>query len=95
MTLTGIAEDMRTILDGSEAHYVVRKLSGGLVLVLHKLDDRYRLACGRKTSAPSAEEVLVVAAAFAVPEGTEVQHAKRNGYHVAEMSWRELRLQEA
>lgn len=90
--MEGLAAGMRKRLVRKEGT-AVRRLARGLVLVLDRAGDQWRLACGRLEVFPSTEEVWICARAFGVPAGTEPAFVERNGYWVAELRWVEIKTE--
>lgn len=97
--LQQIASDMRTMLATTDARFVHYRLARGLELVLERTEPGFRLALGRTDAPPSDVEIEVCQAAFHVPPGVDAtlttkQRPGKAGsrtYHVAEMTWREVK----
>lgn len=93
MGLVAIAEEMKQRLANVEKGHVVRHLFGGLMLVLERRGERWRLAIGRTASPPSKTEAGVVARDFGLPDGIEWSWTTRKNtkrkltYQVAEVTW--------
>jgi len=97
--LDSLAANMRAQLEPIDNGWLQLPLPGGLIIVLQRNAEHWRLALGRETVAPSDIEVDVCARAFQVPPGSEPawttksrQVAKTNRvaqYHVAELTWEE------
>lgn len=101
MGLVAIAEEMKQRLAKVEKGHVVRHLFGGLMLVLERRGERWRLAIGRVGTPPSKTEASVVARDFGLPDGLEWSWTtKRNAtrkltYQVAECTWIEQQAEES
>lgn len=92
-SLTAIGNEMKRRLADVQKGYVEKALFGGLMLVLERRGERWRLALARTRTAPSQEEAAIVARDFGLPAGVEWQwlqkkNAKRKvTYYVAECTW--------
>ena len=95
MGLVAIGQEMKQRLAGVKKGYVTRVLFGGLILVLERREQRWRLAVGRQTKPPSKVEAEIVARDFGVPAGitwswgTRRNQKKKVTYQVAECEWQE------
>jgi hypothetical protein len=103
ITLATIADGMRSDI-GGQITWTTRKLTGGLEILLQRIDAcAFRLAVAREVTPPSATELRLLLKAFALPESTQWHHKitnrkKRkpdgsqliylNPLHVAECTWR-------
>lgn len=91
--LAGIAAGMKHQLAGVTKGHVSRPLFGGLLLVLERRGETWRLAIGRTGSPPSRTEAELAGAAFGVPASAEwgwtvkKNTKKRLTYQVAEVTW--------
>lgn len=91
--LAGIAAGMKLRLAPVRKGAIKKALFGGLIIVLERREETWRLAIGRTGAAPSKTESALVGAAFGVPAGAEWQWAtKKNAkrritYQVAEVTW--------
>ena len=94
--LEGMAAEMRTLLQGSQAQWVQRRLPRGLEIVLQRKGERWRLALARPDVWPSDDEIANCLRAFKLLDLVEEQHrlpAKgRQPYYVVEMCWREAEV---
>ena len=98
--LSVMADEMRSAVLAQQPPMAVwRPLQRGLILVLERTDQEWRLALGRKDVYPSEQEIAICQGAFTVPVGTQV--AKRTQqrlnsqrklvtFYVVEMFWREV-----
>lgn len=99
MGLVAIAEEMKQRLANVEKGHVVRHLFGGLMLVLERRGERWRLAIGRTASPPSKTEAGIVARDFGLPDGiewswtTKKNAARKLTYQVAECTWIEQQVE--
>lgn len=97
--LDQVASHMRATLASTNARFVHYRLQRGLELVLERTEPGFRLALGRTDAPPSEVEIELCQAAFHVPPGVDAtlttkQRPGKAGartYHVAEMTWRELK----
>ncbi|MFN8493157.1 MAG: hypothetical protein U0350_36475 [Caldilineaceae bacterium] len=71
MNLTNIASAMRRELVNKQSGATKRILFGGLVVVLDRDGDHWRLAIGREGAPPSKTEARVFSAHFNLPAGVE------------------------
>lgn len=91
--LAGIAAGMKLRLAPVRKGALTKVLFGGLILVLERRDETWRLAIGRTGAAPSKTEADLVGAAFGVPAGadwhwtTKKNTKRRITYQVAEVTW--------
>lgn len=100
--LQTLATSMRTLV-AAGARYIHQPIGNGLEAVLQRRieqsgAERWRLALGRRSVAPSADEVIACRDAFGVPVGTEVdvkvkQRTGKTGivstWYIVEMYWYE------
>lgn len=95
MGLVAIGQEMKERLAGVQKGHVSRALFGGLILVLERRGQRWRLAVGRQTTAPSKVETEIVARDFGLPAGIQWNWTSRKNtkkkvtYQVAECEWQE------
>lgn len=91
--LVAIGQEMKGRLANVEKGALSRVLFGGLVIVLERKGELWRLAIGRITTPPSATEAATVARDFGVPTGIEWawtirrNQKKKAVYQVAECRW--------
>lgn len=91
--LVAIGKEMRDRLAKVEKGHAKRVLFGGLVVVLERRHETWRLAVGRQRVPPSQTEVATVARDFALPAGLEwtwtikKNQARKVVYQVAECRW--------
>lgn len=95
MGLVAIGREMKQRLAGVKKGYVTRVLFGGLILVLERREQRWRLAVGRPNTPPSKTEAETVGRDLGVPDGvkwswtTKRNPQKKVTYQVAECEWQE------
>jgi hypothetical protein len=100
MNLNRVAQQMRIQIAALPYGLLQSALAGDLTVALQRNQDHYRLALGRDGLAPAPSDVLRLASAFAVPEGTEPVLRKRQERHpcsgrlinwyVVELQWIEF-----
>ena len=86
-----IGKEMRARLAKVEKGAISRVLFGGLVIVLERKGELWRLAIGRIKTPPSQTEAATVARDFGLPPGVEwswiIKRKKKLTYQVAECTW--------
>lgn len=101
MSLADIGKEMKRRLADVQKGYVEKALFGGLMLLLERRGETWRLALARTRTAPSQEEAAIVARDFGLPAGIEwawrqKKNAKRKiTYQVAECTWVERNITRA
>lgn len=91
--LVAIGQEMKQRLAKVDKGAVSRVLFGGLVIVLERKGETWRLALGRTKTPPSTTEAETVARDFGLPQGIEWTWTIRRNrkkqlvYQVAECRW--------
>ena len=103
--LSAVAASMKRQAERATSRHAFRRLAHGLSIVYGQRNDQWRLAIGRLSpSAPSDQEMQIVAKAFNAPYDFDPVHRqsqwwdpideRSRTYNVLEITWRELEIQQ-